>query len=214
MKRFKIFSSSVVVFLILVITTNAQDPDCPNGFDQSKTVTITVGGCDYSVKVCFKCEAGTNPGPLVTVYSITKLDTCNPGMTETKVIQAIYDTVFQANWLATNTCDTIGPCDFPPPGGTWYTLYYYMCWGKATDLQYPNTVRMMPCWWGESGVYCSELWRICWDENEQKYVRTKYGDSDISGTFFCEGEDEIPEDPEPGQKSICWELPTPCNPAE
>jgi hypothetical protein len=213
MRNFKIFFAiQIAVFLLNILTAKSQPPECPYGFDQSKTVTITVGGCDYSVKVCFKCEAGTNPATLVTVYSITKLGSCNPGMNENEVIQEIYNIVFQANWLATNTCEGIGPCDHPSPGGLWYTLCFYMCWGKVTDAQFPFTVRMMPCWWGESGVYCSELWRICWNENEQKYIRTKFGDSEISGIFFCQGEVEIPGDPEPGQQSLCWEVPSPCNP--
>ena len=117
--------------------------------------------------------------------------------------------------MRANFCDPVGPCLSPPPGGsggTWYENFWWLCWGKCRDMVPPYSVRWMPCWWGDSQVYCLEVWRVCWDGDE--YIHELMSGPTLSGEIWCEDEDDIPEDPAygPGTQTDCWEVHTPCNP--
>jgi|GEM_PF-2158033 len=205
MLRLKLFAFIFVAIAFLFLQNEKVNAECPEGFTQ-KFVNLTIGDCLYSVEICYKC-VGTNIGA-IQIFGFGLLDSCeqDPPISANEIYDSICVKVYNANFIVANLCDSIPPCD-KPPGGVWYMLSWYLCWQKDTDLS--ENVWYYPCW--TSNAICRELWRFCWDPVLGIYQHIKEGDTDLSGDYNCE-EDEEPEDPEPGHTSSCFHFNTPCNP--
>jgi hypothetical protein len=203
------------IFLIALFFVEFRDLrcECPDASYTERFVNLWVGGCEYSVQICFKC-AGVNPYSHVNVMGFKKINpSCNTSMNTQQIFELICQQVYDPNYLRTFICvnEQIVPCE-PTDGGIYYAFYREMCWRKV--LLPDGTIDYSTC--NLANTYCWEFWKMCYDPTlPPPHIRYTllYG-PDYSGQYeeLCEGEDE-PSDPTViGIYSTCFELHTPCNP--
>ena len=55
----KIIFSLVIALFMLSFATKVYS--CPDNTWSTSSKTITIGGCDYNVTICYKCAVGIDP---------------------------------------------------------------------------------------------------------------------------------------------------------
>lgn len=162
------FSAFLVVIALIFtlqlagVSSLKVHAQCPTGFT-STTVTITVGGCDYDVQLCYKCRVvNVNPTE-IDIVGFKKHDpTCVP-VPPHNVYQAlkVIETVIGSySWIYSNLCGSappVLPCDDNTPIPDWDKLYEksYSCY--RLDLA---TGWYLPC---DLDIYCLQTTYFCFD---------------------------------------------------
>ena len=211
MKYLRVFFGCFMSMIILSgIEAKAELTYCSPGFDDSLSVTIYIGEnqCPYRVKICYTCAVSTSSAGLIRVNSYAPLDptNCDPEMSETEVLNAIYAQVYDDAFVQANMCNNMPPCDIYP-NGIQYEMFWWNCWSKWTQPDPPYTVWRVPCH-EPNQAYCWELWIFCWDGSQYKHTMLQQSQS---GDVHCQENYEIPDDPDPGETAGCWQYHTPCD---
>jgi hypothetical protein len=192
---------SILLIVMAILLSSPLFSQCPDGYTQWNG-PMTVGGCQYNVKVCYKCEVSGNASA-VQIFSFSKENpNCDPGMDANEIYQALVDQIYTSGFITTYLCQSVPPCDVPPYGFE-FILAYDVCWQKKNE---GGIMVYHPCWDGQ--VICYMLYRICWDNGVP--VPVLLDGPDITGESYCSGTE--PANPPVGQESTCFSFNTPCNP--
>jgi hypothetical protein len=194
---------SILLIVMAILLSASLYSQCPTGYTQW-IGTMTVGGCQFNVKVCYKCEVSGNAGE-VQIFSFSKVNpNCDPGMNANEVYQALVDQIYNSDFITIHLCQSVPPCDVPPYGFE-VILAYDVCWQKKNE---GGIMVYHPCWDGQ--VICYMLWRYCW--NGTDVVPVLLDGPDITGEIYCNGGEPLDNSVPVGQESTCFSFNTPCNP--
>ncbi len=156
----KIIFSLIITFTLLILSNVESNGQCASGYS-SKTITLTLGNCDYVIDVCYKCEV-TNPGS-VYIRQITEVDSsCNNALPIDQIIAQAYAEISTGAFIYSNLCIDSW-YDAPPcNGGTAYKefeIIFNYCWQiRLRDNGYQHVFEFIPC---EDNATCIETLRYC-----------------------------------------------------
>jgi hypothetical protein len=236
MKSFLILILSVIaVSLFGTSLAHAQPTGCSNG-GTLKTVTMTIGNCDYEVKVCVNCQDGVpEPGEQgLEIISVSRSTNCSTTLNLSQILGAIKTQLRIPTFYSLYLCPPILPklpCEdvlqmyndinwkdphsvmaFKMQVQTFKTVGAF-CW-KAVwyDLAGGGSkIVFHPC---EDEARCTELYAFCIDPvtGEESTVRLRGPWQE--GTPGCTTEEwEITDWPTNWtEESSCFLVHTPCNP--
>jgi hypothetical protein len=162
MKNF--ISLLIITFALLVMSNVESKGQCASGYS-SKTITLTLGNCDYVIDVCYKCEV-TNPGS-VYIRQITEVDSsCNNALPIDQIIAQAYAEISTGAFIYSNLCIDSW-YDAPPcNGGTAYKefeIIFNYCWQIRLG---DNGYEYIPC---EDNATCIEKLKYCYNTITQEY---------------------------------------------
>lgn len=157
------FSQKLLLFAILIISffgMNLEEgkaqPPCQTGFT-SITLPVTVDGCVYEVRICYKCSVVMGNPSEVYLYSYRPVD---PNCIQTKTDEEIMNLLTEEALTKLALECRPKPCDQLPKMR--YIVNQYACWKRLAD----KTV--VAC---ETNAVCQSLYEACIDN--QGTVRTK-----------------------------------------
>ena len=189
--------------VILIPSGKLLSITCPPNFT-AKTDTLTIGGCDYVIDLCFKCATinDSNEVILKKYRKIYRNCTESPAMTEQQVFDEIINQITQAYYIRYELCN----CNVPPCNEGGLTFYFYsnVCWYKYYDSEF-NTAIVEQC----GNAYCLKKYRLCWTELEGEH--TELMSSTPCGNWNSCDYSEIPDDPGPNDPPTdCYRYVTDC----
>lgn len=162
----KIILSLIITFTILILSNNESIAQCPSGFTL-KTVTLTIGPCDYDIQLCYKCGI-TNPGEVTIVDIKLKDNSCTPLPLE-QVFDGIYASISNYQFIYTELCPSYNAPDCDDQSDV-YIINHWNCW-EAELVEYfgDTTYVYRPC---NYDSYCKEYAKFCWDPISETYIKT------------------------------------------
>jgi len=164
----KIIFSLIITFTILILSNVESNGQCPSGFTL-KTVTLTIGPCDYDVRLCYKCGLA-NPGEVSIVDITLKDDSCTPLPLE-QVFDGIYATLNNYQFIYNELCTSYSVPNCPNLSDI-FTVKWWCCW-EVERVEYfgEETYKYRPC---NYDSYCIEYLQFCWDAIEEVYEQHYY----------------------------------------
>lgn len=197
----------VLIFALisLFIATTETKAECPQGYAQIID-TLMVNNCLYQIEICAKCNVPVPPS-LIYLNSFTKLNSnCNQLWSLDQVVKAIYDYIFNAEYIRTHVCTNPPPCDIAPYGKI-YAYNEYTCFEKV--LTSPNSITYRVC--SNGSDVCRTTWLVCWKSDGTVQQTLVSGPTLISNGYNCPN-DGLPPDPTViGIPSSCFRLATSCD---
>lgn len=192
MKKLKLFTAMLFIFIVMYSLTIAQIPNnCPPGFMmQTYNIPVTENGitCEYQIFLCIKCQVGTYPGSIITeivTHAMRPMDEncqCSPNA----VTDAIMNMIQDPDWLYIfiNNCGNgWPPCGINPPVEVKYS--YPKCWKwdyfVLDDENPEDNVKVKA-----AGCECFCHWskKFCWNGEELwKEGPTIFGPDDCTECF-------------------------------
>lgn len=207
MKKLKLLTAILIIFIGMCYLTKAQVPDnCPTGYTMlTDNIPVTENGitCFYQIFLCVKCQVGTYPGTILTeimVHALRPIDE-NCQLDPDVVMNAIVEKINDINWLARfiNNCGNgWPPCANGGENFTQIDYYYPKCWKWEyiiTNEQPPYEYDIIKA----AGCSCFCHWskKYCWDLNHSNLIQ-------IGSTINYPSECETCSD-----SLTCWSEPCP-----
>ena len=175
--------------------------------DDSTTILVSVGGCQYSVIVCYSC-APYAPTQMFKIFGYYKIDTsCVSSISEEKVLTAL------SSEIADNLEFYFGGiinCNltYPPCGSgnfSEWLVHEFKCWQKYNNngtIEYQASCN-------DGDYVCTTQYYYCFDGS---YYQQTIRFQDFSGNpNYCPEKLYLIPDPSPGQTSDCGYVETVCD---
>jgi len=194
----------IAIILISLFGMNLEEskaqPPCATGYT-SAVLVFTSFGCEYEVRICYKCAIQSHQTSELYIYSYRPI---NPLCTQTKTDEEILENLTNKGieFFLTNCVPK--PCDQLPKYRV--MVNQYACWKRLFIDK-----SIVPC---ETNAICQTLYEICYDDNTG-YVTTNLGSNwQFGSTPNCNwpiipGRVPFPNPNEP--ETVCVRLKTDCD---
>jgi hypothetical protein len=197
----------VTLLLVMFVMFNSEARANDICIDDSTTILVFVGGCQYSVIVCYSC-APYGPTQMFKIFGYSKIDTsCVSNISESEVLTTL------STEIADNLDIYFGGilnCNltYPPCGSgnfSEWIVYEFKCWRKYNNN---GSIEYVPnC--GGGDVLCVTQYYYCY--NGSDYEKT-INYQEISGKLsLCPVPVGDVIDPPPGEYSDCFYVDTVCD---
>ena len=230
--KLKNYLSIFVVILLATLFINVIEikafpdfPDsssCPMGYvTLHDTVTVIVDNdtCDYNVRLCVSCPAGTHPVPFEIILSLFEPADSSCILNPIGIQEAIIDVVTDPVWIEENIADDCfagcGPCDYNAVEVIGVTP---LCLRKVKYIDEDNLIKIIYAGCFEDGCTCQRTKIICWEDGHFVEVINDFTRNPIGCISPCEFVQEPPDssipDPtpeEPFPQSECFVGNSPCS---
>ncbi len=202
----KIFLSVLLFVMLISMNYEKSNATCPSGYTEYSQ-TVTINGCDFFVRFCFKCPVSSNTGIeiIINQFSIPN-STCYTYFVNNSqsVIESIKNQLISD--MAFTGCGSILPCN---QGSKPVYVYVPICW-QTFHFHDSNEdyYELRVC---NDVVLCKSTYSICYDYSTSPptKVTTFVGKTIVGGTPPCDA--GIPSNwlPDWNAFSDCWQL-DPC----
>ena len=150
----------VILLLAMFVMFNSEARAAPacGPFTNSTTLTLNVGGCDYTVEVGYCCNiTAPFPGEFGIKNFMLANPSCSSTLTASEIARALYDIISDNAPLYLTGCDydPIPPC--PTYGINWIS-YEAKC--MTIHMEGLNLI-YEPCSWDDG--WCATEFEYCFD---------------------------------------------------
>lgn len=197
MKNFIIL---VVVLFCLIIMSNETKAQCPDGYSYTQE-TLNIGGCFYSVELCYTCRILVEHNANVILKSFRKLPTipeCNNNMTTDEVLAEINNQIKTIGFFQIILgCPPFQPA--PCDTSNWDFVTYKTPTCLQKTMMPDSTMKFEGC--PSDTTKCVIIYKYCWDPIEEIIVANVH-------EHYYEGNGMCPPGQEPADPTVVWESST------
>lgn len=187
--------------------SNETKAQCPEGYSYTQ-ISMNIGGCLYSVELCYTCLVLVEHNANVILKSFRKLPTvpeCNNNMTTDQVLAEINNQIRTYQFLQ----NVLGcaPNQPPPCGTPFLELHTYKTPTCLQKTMLPDsTIKYEGC--PDDTTKCVIIYEYCWHpiEGIKANILSHY----YEGSGMCPLGEEPPDPTVVWESSTCFGVITPC----